>query len=680
MRTTMHPTTDTHASKHDFFSHCTPYIQSSWKRCQQKHKISPQRSIKLSTLTESEIREKRGPLEHLLADAAPIIDRLRWIANQSGYSVLISDAEGVTVNAFTDSDHALALQSKGIRLGTLWHEAVVGTNGLGTCLEEKRPIIVDAREHYGTNLHCFSCVAAPLIQADGSILGALDMSTFAQGNRTKQSFALNFVTKTADEIEAHIFRKAYLQQHIISLNFSFNSNTALIAFNDSGTIIAATTQALQHLNCRQRYDLVGKNVQQALQLNLNLLINSRSLQHPFQFNGQSLYTQLSLHSKTLHSKALHSSQPHSASLPHHLHTSRQHPPKTPSSTLLQPLLDAAGEDPQLLQQTQRCLRVVDRGLSVLLQGETGTGKEVWARALHAVSARKDKPFVALNCAAIPEALIESELFGYGAGTFTGGLKSGKMGKIQASHGGTLFLDEMGDMPAELQARLLRVLAEREIVPLGELEPIAVDITLICASHRHLEQEVSLGKFREDLYYRLSAFKITLPPLRERQDKRHLINTLLVKCQQECQPTSAYENSQPLCLSTQAENALLHFAWPGNIRQLKNVLNYAVCMCDDTVIQLQDLPPELQWPHTLALTTHQTAHASTSPTLLAKSDPLHDTQLEVDAHNMSEKQHLLNILQQNRWIVTRAAKALGVSRSTLHRKIKRHELHMHLTEV
>lgn len=621
----------------DFYNN-TSYIKTSWKRCKDKHKIFPQRKIELFTLTEKEIREKREPLDELLSDSAIIIERVRRIAKQSGYSVLISNAEGAAVKAFTDSGHSLELQSKGIRLGTLWQEAIVGTNGVGTCLEEKRPVTVDASEHYGTNLHCFSCSAAPLIGPDGAALGALNMSTFANGNRMGQALALNFVTETADEIEALIFRKAYSRQNIVSLACSIHATTALIAFNENGTIIAATTPALLQLNCHNRYDLVGKNFQDAFGLNLDELVGASSLHHHFHLNGHEYQYHLGLHSAQTEA---------ARTLPRR--SAQAQPTCSPSKGIHQRLLDAAGEDPTLLEQTKRCVRIVDRGLSVLLQGETGTGKEVWARALHDISDRKDKPFVAVNCAAIPESLIESELFGYGAGTFTGGLKSGKMGKIEASNGGTLFLDEIGDMPAELQARLLRVLAENEIVPLGEVKPIPVDINVICASHRDLENYVSQGKFREDLYYRISVFKVSLPSLRDRADKRHLIHKIVDDLK--------LEDTQSISLSAQAEEVLINYQWPGNIRQLKNVLQYAVCMCDGSQIKIGDLPDEVFKPF-----------ATNIESTTSNTSTCHE-----ETPNVTEKQQLVATLEQNRWIVTRAAKALGVSRSTLHRKIKMYGL-------
>ena len=623
------------------------FIESSWQRCKDKYKIAPQCAIELCALTEREIQEKRQPLERLLSDSRGIFERIRRVAKQSGYSVLITNAEGVTVKAFTDSDHGVALQSKGIRQGTLWQEAMVGTNGLGTCLEEKRPITVDAHEHYGRNLQCFSCSAAPLIGADGAIIGAVDMSTFANGNRLGQALALNFVTETADEIEALIFGDAYSNQHIINLAGAVHTNTALVAFNDSGTIVAATTPALMQLNCRQRYDLVGKHVEEAFQISWSELFQSSPLDHQFQFNGNQYRLQLALQTPQIKHTRITPRQPLTQK-PALATTQEPNSVALPSVEHL-PLFEAAGEDPALVQQAKRCMRIVDRGVITLLQGETGTGKEVWAKALHDSSARKDKPFVAVNCAAIPETLIESELFGYGAGTFTGGLKSGKKGKIEASNGGTLFLDEIGDMPAELQARLLRVLAEKEIIPLGEVEPVPIDINVICATHRDLEHYVSQGDFREDLFYRISVFKVGLPALRERQDQSHLIRKVL---DQLCLELA---ESEPIGLSAEAEQALLNYSWPGNIRQLKNVLHCAACMREGQEIKTLDLPDEVLKPPLQELSS------GPSPIFEESIPP------------SPEKQRLVNALESNRWNVTRAAKALGVSRSTLHRKIKMHDL-------
>ncbi|MFC6672236.1 sigma-54-dependent Fis family transcriptional regulator [Marinobacterium aestuariivivens] len=279
--------------------------------------------------------------------------------------------------------------------------------------------------------------------------------------------------------------------------------------------------------------------------------------------------------------------------------------------------------------------------------------------MHDSSARSERPFVTLNCAAIPESLIESELFGYGAGTFTGGLKGGKVGKIEASSGGTLFLDEIGDMPLALQARLLRVLAEREITPLGQVKPVRIDLHVICATHRDLGSFVDQGEFREDLYYRISGVRIALPALRERQDRLELIDRVLAEL---CE-------NESVVIDDQALKMLSDYHWPGNIRQLKNALQFALCMCDGRAIRITDLPDEVFPP---APGERAAAAAQPSPDLppqrmVSLGHALGGT------GEPDEREQILQALQQHRWVVLRAAEALGISRSTLHRKIKKYGL-------
>ena len=234
------------------------------------------------------------------------------------------------------------------------------------------------------------------------------------------------------------------------------------------------------------------------------------------------------------------------------------------------------------QSSVKATRLANTTLPVLIQGPTGSGKECFARALHAASARGGGPFIAVNCAALPETLIESELFGYGPGAFTGARKEGRKGKIVQSTGGTLFLDEIGDMPLLLQTRLLRVLEEQEVIPLGAETGIPVDLRVICASNRDLRELIASGGLREDLYYRLNGITLELPPLSARADKDLLIRRILVE-----EAGSAHESA----IDRQALRCLNQYTWPGNIRELRNVIRSAFAICDDSLIRLEDLPRE-----------------------------------------------------------------------------------------
>ena len=292
-------------------------------------------------------------------------------------------------------------------------------------------------------------------------------------------------------------------------------------------------------------------------------------------------------------------------------------------------------------------------IPILIEGETGTGKEVVAKALHESSERRDKAFVAINCAAIPESLIESELFGYAAGAFTGGRSKGMKGLIAQADGGTLFLDEIGDMPLHLQTRLLRVLAEKEVTPLGSDKAQAIRLTVVAASHRDLRKLIAEGLFREDLYYRLCGAILYLPPLRQRRDKVYLIERLAAE--------EAAEMGGSVDIDPQAMSVLCAHPWPGNVRQLRNVLRFSLAVSDAGIIRIDDLPGELMEPAELAQVPAQARPA------------LAETSSEADRLRWRDQEGLWleESLKRHKWCVTAAAEELGLCRATIYRRMKRY---------
>jgi transcriptional regulator of acetoin/glycerol metabolism len=334
-----------------------------------------------------------------------------------------------------------------------------------------------------------------------------------------------------------------------------------------------------------------------------------------------------------------------ASAPSPTSTSRPAPiPVTASnarpSDRLPPLERIAGDDPAMQKLLAQARRLVDRGIHVLVEGETGSGKEVLARALHGASSRAALPFVAVNCAAIPDSLIESELFGYTPGSFTGGRAKGMKGLIAQADRGTLFLDEIGDMPMALQTRLLRVLSEGEVLPLGAESPQRVDVAVVAATHRNLRALVAEGRFREDLYYRLCGAVLKLPPLRARSDRRYLVEGMFNE--------EAAAMATVARLSGEAMQALLAHDWPGNLRELRNVLRLALALCTEGVVGVDDL--QLPAGRTLIDTPHADAP---------------------QADDMGSAAQLIELLKRHRWHVSRAADELGVCRATVYRHMKRH---------
>ncbi len=336
-------------------------------------------------------------------------------------------------------------------------------------------------------------------------------------------------------------------------------------------------------------------------------------------------------------------------------------------------------DPALQNDFRRCVRVFERDVPLLLRGETGCGKEAFAQAVHQASERRGKPFVAINCASIPESLIESELFGYRGGSFTGARKEGMRGKLLQADGGTLLLDEIGDMPLALQTRLLRVLEERQVVPIGG-EPQAVDVRIVSATHRDLLERVAQGSFREDLYYRLNGLEVALPAVRDRSDKAQLLDFLL---RQEAQ-------GHRVELEPSARQALLDFTWPGNVRQMRNVLRTLVALCDSTFIELCDLPATFRsnaasvgagLPREAGNAVDGTGLAGVrgaSPLPNGFSNSLGDHEQNSLSHKSTpvrletaECEALLSVLEAKHWHLTRVAEHLGISRNTLYRKLRKH---------
>jgi transcriptional regulator of acetoin/glycerol metabolism len=320
-------------------------------------------------------------------------------------------------------------------------------------------------------------------------------------------------------------------------------------------------------------------------------------------------------------------------------------------------------DPRMAANIDTAKRVLERNVAILLQGETGTGKEMFARAAHFSSSRAARPFVAINCASIPEALIESELFGYRSGAFTGASKEGQRGKLLQANGGTLFLDEIGDMPVALQARLLRVLEEREVVPLGGDAPVKLDIRLISATHCDLQKKIAQGEFREDLYYRLHGLTITLPPLRERADRRALILHLATEESDGAAPVEFDENLLAL---------LERQRWPGNVRQLRHLLRTMIALRETDLLTVRDLPAD-----------YRIDTAKTSAALIC-TDGAHDSRMDVPSPSTedacaslklnplesAERSALLEELTRREWNLSSVARELGIARNTLYRKLQR----------
>ncbi|SEJ09463.1 Transcriptional regulator of acetoin/glycerol metabolism [Pseudomonas linyingensis] len=555
----------------------------------------------------------------LLLDAAT--PQLDYLARQLGETGLIilgdSEARVLAIEGQTALLPGLGLHD--LQVGSCWSEALRGTNALGTTLVEARPTLIDCGEHYLDRLSPFSCTSVPIRCPQGGVLGVLDLTRVGLMPQPQDNLATLLLA--ASQIESRLFAALYPEQLVVAFHcrrqYLDSPWQGLLALSLEGEVLAANDQACALLEL-PREALLGRRCAELLGGQGSQTLVRRLLQ------GAPLSVQTARGEfccRTLQVPAAASAGLWQGMRP------------TPArADCLEAL---AGDDPRLARALRMARQGLAGGLPVLLLGETGTGKEVVAQALHQASARADKPFVAVNCAAIPEGLIESELFGYREGAFTGSRKGGMVGRLQQANGGTLFLDEIGDMPLTLQARLLRVLQERKVLPLGGGAEQDIDVAIICATHRDLRVQVQEKGFREDLYYRINGISLRLPALREREDLTALIERLLDKL-----------GAPGVRLDADLQELFGHYDWPGNIRQLEMVLRAALAMreADESVLGLDHLSDSL-----LDELTASTRQASS----------IRENELKL----------IRDTLERQQGNVSAAAEALGISRATLYRKLK-----------
>lgn len=580
-------------------------IATSWRRCLISHKLDPARQGPPQTLTEAEVRHVAEPMEETIRLLTPELDDLARVLRDAGYCVNLADANATMLFSRLpgEADARMFMDWK-IYTGSNFAETFEGTNGLGTCLAEQKPILVHRDEHFRAQWHMFSCAVAPLFDQAGRLAGAVNITSCREDlERAAHQLALAVTMEATRRMEGAIFRDYFRNAWIATV--PGDGGSGLLAYDDDRRIIGACRSARALLGLTD--GLIASGIDLSRYIKLDHPRHADEIVELRRADGRPL------------------GQSHVAP-----------PLRAKSSTLrrdasvdrFDALHRLAGNDPGLVKSVKRLRSIGDHNLPVLLHGETGVGKDVFARAIHAASNRARNNYVALNCAAMPESLIDAELFGYEAGAFTGARRDGSKGLIVQADGGTLFLDEIGDMPIALQTRLLRVLENREVWPLGALKPVPVDIRLISATHRDLGRMAEEGAFRADLYFRLRGMEVRLPALRERADRDDIIRQI------------AREEAPNCRLSPEAWALLSAYPYPGNMRQLRHVLRLAGCTAEDGVITDADLdlPP----------------FGGRTP--------------EIDLA-AAERATIIAALRKHGGRVTEAARALKLSRATLYRKIK-----------
>ncbi len=644
-------------------------VAQSWSRCLNEYRLDPARPCEPSFVARVELEERRARRADVIACARYEMTTLYQQLADPEAAVVLTDTDGVIVHMVSSPEFAAEAGPLGLRVGGTWSEAAMGTNGMGTCLAAGGPVSVRKEDHFFNEFTQLTCSAVPVYDPSGQIAAVLDVTSRSS---LMQQHLLVLLGMTARMIENRLIDTRYGNAHPLHFHsrpeFVYTLHEGKLAVGDDGRILAANRSALFQLGLQSMDDIRARRIEDFFQTSLEDMLqrSNASSFHPvvtyranaaLRFFAVARRPALDAKAPVLAGPGVSVPAVEAPPLP----TPAARPAARAAVAATRQAASATFIDARLVASLDTARRVIARQTPVLLCGETGSGKEVFARAVHEASPHAGGAFVAVNCASLPETLIESELFGYRAGAFTGAQRTGRRGKILQADGGTLFLDEIADMPLELQARLLRVLDERQVTPLGTEETHPVDFQLISASHQHLPTRVREGKFREDLYYRLAGIELNLPPLRERHDKRELIQAVL-----------ASEAGGAASLAADAERLLMEHAWPGNIRQLRHVLRSAAALADGRPITREHLPSLL---HALASTPVLAAPKAAAPVTPAPAVP-EDLPVKLNPIQANERQVLLQLLEQHRWNVSNVAKALDVSRNTLYRKL--HKLHIEVS--
>jgi sigma-54 dependent transcriptional regulator, acetoin dehydrogenase operon transcriptional activator AcoR len=576
-------------------------ILRSWQRCAEQG-LDATGAIRAEPLTAAELRALHEQNEALRLLSRPELSSLRAEAKLTNSVVILTDAKGRVLDTAGSPEFAGQAAQVSLRPGVMWAETSTGTNAIGTALAERRAIEVHGAEHFFEPHGILHCAAVPIVDPYGKLAGVLDMSGHASAEHTH---AMGLVRLAVEQIEHRFFNRSFDEMAVVRFHRSADllgtAREGILVF-DGERLIAGNRRAFQ---------LVG--------------LDRKALR---QVTRDSVFEAAATPSGELRS---HAGERFVAAISEPKATRRPTPgplPRMVRAAVSEPILT-----PESRSDLAKAVRLVNAQIPLLITGQTGAGKEVFARRLHGLSGRAGKPFVAINCAALPESLIEAELFGYEPGAFTGARKSGAQGLVQQAEGGILFLDEIGDMPLGLQSRLLRVLQDKEVAPLGGGTPRKADFVPVCATNRDLRAMVDAGTFRPDLYFRIAQYTLTLPALAQMPDLPGIVSTLWAQLA----PARA-----PLPGPVLAR--LAAYDWPGNFRELAGTLRAIAALAEPGApITLADLPAAVA-PVPVAATMHSADLESLTETAIRRAIDLHKGNLSA------------------------AARALGIDRSTLYRRV------------
>jgi transcriptional regulator of acetoin/glycerol metabolism len=610
-----------------------PDISDSWQRSRETHRIDPRLASPSRVLLPDALSE-RTEGNDVLDLAGPVLRDFASRLHLSDHALAFFDAEGWMLSIDGDPDVVGRLATISFRPGVNWSEDSAGTNGPGTALAAGKPMEVFASEHYVESWWPWSCAASPIfVPGNAMPVGIVDITGPWEVRRRQ---ALLSAKAIARAVEERLRAAASVRDEVVRYAFrlAHESGDALVAVDARGRVLVANEAALRRrivdagaLPPGIRDTLCGVLRSRALAFDGDLRLDSPE--------GRSVAVSVVRHENARVGAILRVNG--SAGAPR-----RVVRPPHPSARYDFARILCRSEPMQQALELARA--AAQNELPVVVSGESGTGKELFAHSIHAASGRQGGPFVAVNCGSIPAQLIEAELFGYEAGAYTGAKKEGSAGRFEDANGGTLLLDEVSELTQQAQTALLRVLQEKEVVRLGSSVPRRVDVRVVAATNKLLEEEIRQKRFRRDLYYRLNVLPISIPPLRERGDD------LLLLAQVFLADAEVDVGRRPLTLSADAIEVLRSHSWPGNVRELKNVILRAAATAPNPEITARDLLVDPQAPRPAA------------------DRPRPEVRKFKETVLLTERSALLEALEACGWNYARTARHLGISRMTLYRML------------
>lgn len=620
-------------------------IEKSHERSKEfgVHKKSNYSKKKLNAKEVKNLLEKNKELINI---SMPYINMVCETVEDNEFILILTDKEGCILSIKGDKRVVEEFAKLNLDIGVFMDEKNIGTNAMGVAIAEDRPVQVTADEHYVDIFKGLTCSAAPIHNIKGEIIGTLNL-TGKWDKKHPHTLGLVIFGVKAIENEMNNLKALEILQE------TYNYMDSIIRNVEKGVIIVNSKGKIENINehgakilDKRKIDIINSDIDFILpdwfRIFDLLEKKNKSIIREININGnRNFKTLLNIRGVRCESKLIGM-----------VITLKDEKKSVDKGIGRYEFDDIIGSSAIMKNIITNCKIIANSPSTILIEGESGTGKEVLAQSIHNYSIRKDKKFVAINCGAIPANLIESELFGYEDGTFTGGKKGGKIGKFEMANGGTLFLDEIGEMPLEHQVNLLRVIQEGKITRLGGTEEINIDVRIIAATNKNLKREIVLGKFREDLYYRLCVIPIYLPSLRERKgDIKELINYFL-------RMKSYKLNKSVPELNERLYDELINYSWPGNIRQLENVIENIV---------------NLDGNMSFVLKEEKTENKGDISRLENKIQVAEEESDEIYNLEYIEKRHIIKALRKYKNNICKTSDTLGISRNTLYSKIKKYQI-------